>query len=497
MSRALLSTINIPTVDFTVTTGNGTIGAGSNPPAATGAYRTWTSTGGLEMGYTSSLTNQGVSARWTPPAPLNWSESDYLILDVERPADVASPFLQIWFKGDAGAVFTNYARLVSVFGSYQTRTRVLVKFSALDRVGTASTNLRVFLQSIKDIEFRFIDARDSTSPKKINIYGMWLGRSRAKCLISYDNILSSVYSAAWGKSVSTGWRAAGFKGTMFMSETDLSDVVNSMTVAQVQEIYADGWDLGLQNSDDTETIYWNRALTLTFAGNVATFTATNNYPHQYLVGEQITVSGANEPQYNGTFTVASVPNAWTLTYNMASTPAYNADGSQIVIPRKSGLSTREGITADIARSRAMAQSIGCTRGNEFFSYSASIYSVQNVDWMRSAGIAMAWTAQGNSGNSIFDARATANTACMAFPRVGMDQRTAAQVLADLDVAIEYGLCVCLGGHGVDATGTSLHMAQAEFNLLVAGVKARVNQGLMDVVTPTQLRQQMLSARAVT
>lgn len=60
---------------------------------------------------------------------------------------------------------------------------------------------------------------------------------------------------------------------------------------------------------------------ITRSGTTATLTLT---AHGVTVGSIITVTGASPAAYNGTFTVASVPTADTLTYTMLSDPGGNA-----------------------------------------------------------------------------------------------------------------------------------------------------------------------------
>jgi hypothetical protein len=84
--------------------------------------------------------------------------------------------------------------------------------------------------------------------------------------------------------------------------------------------------------------------TLTASG--ATVTATFKFPHNLGVGATITVSGATESAYNGTFTIVSIPTATTLTYTALSSPsATPASGWPINIGPKNwyGASVRVGM----------------------------------------------------------------------------------------------------------------------------------------------------------
>src|SRR5262249_54360525 len=71
------------------------------------------------------------------------------------------------------------------------------------------------------------------------------------------------------------------------------------------------------------------ALGLTESGN--TVTVTTNLPHGFVVGAKVTISGASNPGYNGTFTILSAPTATTFTlFNPNSGLA--ASGGGTVVP---------------------------------------------------------------------------------------------------------------------------------------------------------------------
>lgn len=66
---------------------------------------------------------------------------------------------------------------------------------------------------------------------------------------------------------------------------------------------------------------------ITRSGAVATLTRTS---HGFIVGDSIKISGATEVEYNGTFVVATVPTANTLTYAVAGTPTTPATGTPVI-----------------------------------------------------------------------------------------------------------------------------------------------------------------------
>jgi len=504
MTRALLQAplAETPSVDFR-NASVGTMTAGS-VTSATGQFYTWDSNG-LRLGFTSALGagTEGASARWFPPADLDWSDTDTVYVETEWPVDAFSPYLQLFIGAEAGATYTNYIS-TSSFGAGLSKTQIRCvlpfRLSACSRFGSASTDIRNVTRAIKKIEVRFRTSTDCTSPQSVRVFRIWTKRARPKCILTYDNVFASLHTLGWGAATQTGWRAAGLKGVMHISP--VANLVSNplyMTTAQIRDLYDDGWDVGLQNSSDTSTMYCNRPgfNQLTAVGTTATWVNAGNVTHNLVAGQTITITGARQPEYNGTFTVATVPNDYTFTYTMTGTPASSPAQGAIISCARPGFSTRAEVVSDIELASAMVAAQGWTRGNRFFSYSQGVYDLDTIGHMEAAGIYMSRTADRATATqaAAFDLRLDSPLARHSLPCIIMDGRTAAQVLADIDAAVALGSTFCLLGHGVQTVGDSLHMATAEFETLVAGVKARVRQGLFDVVTPTELMRQLFIGRA--
>jgi hypothetical protein len=78
-------------------------------------------------------------------------------------------------------------------------------------------------------------------------------------------------------------------------------------------------DACLVNGFNTVTL-----TSITRSSNTATATYTS---HGYKQGQLVTISGANEADYNGVFRVLTVPDANTFTFTVANTPATPATGT--------------------------------------------------------------------------------------------------------------------------------------------------------------------------
>jgi hypothetical protein len=76
-------------------------------------------------------------------------------------------------------------------------------------------------------------------------------------------------------------------------------------------------------SDNTGTMPYQKTTTITRSGATATATCTG---HGLVNGKQALIKGANQPEYNGVFTV-TVVDANTFTYTVTGTPATPATGT--------------------------------------------------------------------------------------------------------------------------------------------------------------------------
>ena len=73
--------------------------------------------------------------------------------------------------------------------------------------------------------------------------------------------------------------------------------------------------------------------TITAAGNTTTATAITSANHGLAVGNAVQIFNANPAGYNGTFTVATVPNATTFTYSVSPTALGDNTASPVYMTR--------------------------------------------------------------------------------------------------------------------------------------------------------------------
>lgn len=87
------------------------------------------------------------------------------------------------------------------------------------------------------------------------------------------------------------------------------------------------YDCLLRACGFSATASTNSLTSITRTGSTATATRT---AHGFAVGDSVVISGATETEYNGTFTVATVPTADTFTYTVTGTPTTPATGTPVI-----------------------------------------------------------------------------------------------------------------------------------------------------------------------
>ena len=90
-------------------------------------------------------------------------------------------------------------------------------------------------------------------------------------------------------------------------------------------------DSGVANNASVQ-FSTNKPFAISSVSNITTTaTITTAITHNYKVGQSITIKGCANANYNGTFTIVTVPSLTTFTYTMGGTPVSNTlNGSQSV-----------------------------------------------------------------------------------------------------------------------------------------------------------------------
>jgi len=82
---------------------------------------------------------------------------------------------------------------------------------------------------------------------------------------------------------------------------------------------------------------------ITRVGVIATLVTTSDHDMTENAGFDVQISGATEPEFNGTFTLLSVPNRRTITFKVADSGALVATGSPLLLNGSSPLQSFNGL----------------------------------------------------------------------------------------------------------------------------------------------------------
>jgi len=274
-------------------------------------------------------------------------------------------------------------------------------------------------------------------------------------------------------------QSAGFKATIFSSPY-LVGAAGRLTEANYQTLYDAGWDMGVQQYNDSADIPVNYTGSsgLTNTGGVATWANVSSIPHLLETGDVITVTGAMDPNLNGTFTITKT-GASTFTFPISGTPR-SPDPGQPSCRRLS----RDAIIRSWRDSQKWLSSRGWTRGNEFAAYSNGVTDVSAETILNDIGIKMARTTRINTQAGM-DPRTSDAKALLRMSGQTMDQQTADTILTAVDACILRGRSLMLYGHDIDPTPATLTITESEWDLIVSGIRKRSDSGLIDVVTCTE------------
>lgn len=462
-------------------------------PNATGREYTLDSNG-IKISYTSGTTAQYASVKYEPSNAgrpnIDLSASEFLAIEVEFPdgTGAAHAGLTVWVTTQTGNTYTNAQNRTIASGSIKTPNRQVMVAKLKTDTWSLTGGGPTSLANIGKLEFRLqVPATLQNVPAYCYIRKVYLGKNIPKVLMCWDDLYVGVRTYAYPTMLANGW-----KGTVFASASHLDFSASFMTTAQVQTLYDAGWDVGVQQYNDSTDIPVNFAGTtgLTSDGlGTATWVNRSNIPHLLTNGQSVPIRGAASPQYNGTF-VVTVTNAFTFTYPISGTPT-TPDPGWATCDRVSAATGR----SYFQQSLDVVKAKGWTRGNEFASYSNGVTDQTVETWMSSLGFAMARTTQINAAPDIgWDPRCMTGLAPYRLPAIVMDATTASSILTNVDAAISRGCSVILYGHDIQPGAASLTMLQSEWDLLAAGLKYRESLGLLDVESFSQFRRNLGASR---
>jgi len=497
MSRTTLSSLRSPLnstllADFT----DGSVPSAevitdSGFPAASGRYYSYDSRG-VQLGFTGGTTAQYSSFRWepnagTPGTTIDLSGSEFLSVEIEVPEGTGAVYdtFIILVVQQTGTTYTNFQNKTYFSGADKTPRRQIVTALLKTDTWTLTGGGPTDFSTIGKLEFRFgVHASAQNIPGNIFVRKIWKGKNRPKVMITFDDSMDGQINYAY-PSLS----AAGFKATIFSSPSDVGSA-GRLTESDYRTLYDAGWDFGLQQYNDSEDILVNYTGSsgLTSDGlGTATWSNVSGIAHGLNTGDAVTITGAMNPAFNGTFTITKT-GASTFTYSIVGTPL-SPDPGQPSCRRL----TDEQIKDTFQSSKDYLVARGLTRGNEFIAYSNGVTDARVEDLLNNLGYKMARTTRTNAQAGL-DPRSSDPKALMRMSGQTMDQQTATTVLGVVDDAIKRGRSVMLYGHDIDPIAASLTITESEWNAIVAGLRLRSLHGLVDVVTISEFYNSLTGFR---
>ena len=330
--------------------------------------------------------------------------------------------------------------------------------------------------AVRRIEIRLVTtaAEGTSRPDAVYLYKL-LGRvsSKARVVLSFDDGHASVYSAAYPIA-----KAAGMRGTLYLNGTFIG-APDNLTLAQVKELYAAGWDVGNHTFDHTALVQGG---TVARAGGVATFTTSSSGDtHGLRVGDQVVLSGADQPEYVGTKVVTAVPSATAFSFAVSGAPASPATG-WISFQKSPAWLTRARVQEQID----WATGNGLLRGREHFAYPQGYFDDAWIATLKSIGFLTGRTVNDDPFPTYIWPTYTGLNDAFHLPAYTLNSLTTAdEALAYVDDAILKGASIHLYGHAVTNPPAPADVATPVFQAIVDGLRARRDAGLLDVQTISQ------------
>lgn len=501
MTRAAAPTLSEPTysrllADFT----NGSIPAGQIALAgsagsyATGAAITYDDRGiGLSYG-AETLTTKYVAGKWEPGGgnTIDLSGSDFIGFEIEFPEGGGNVFAAIgcFITTESGSTYTHYKNRTFLSGADKTPHRQIfpVRFSDSWTLGGGGpTNMA----AIAKIEWRMTPHASLTGvPAQCWIRKLYLGQNKTNLILTFDDAMLAQYNYVFPSLA-----AHGIKGTLCPSPIHIGKDATRMTLAMIEEMYNAGWDIGIQQYNDSADIPVNYAaqtgLTSDGAGT-ATFANLSGVPHLKNVGDIVEMRGAANPAYNGRKTILTTADDNHFTFAISGTP----QTPDVGWPTCERLSLN---AAQAAWSDALEyfRVRGLTRGNHFAAYSNGVTDEWVESWMPGLGFTLARTTRVNADPFIgFDPRCMDMKARMRLPGLLMDQVTSTTMITNTNKLIARGASAIPYVHNVAPGAASLTMTEANWDATIAYWVRMRDAGSLSLVTASEFEKKRAVARAI-
>ncbi len=506
MTRALAPNLAAPAysrlvADFT----NGSIPegqialAGSAGNYATGNFYTYDDRG-IGIGYgVEPTTAKYAAAKWEPDrtdsgARIDLSGSDFICFEMEWPEGTGAVYatLSCYITTQTGATYTDFRNRTILSGAEKTPHRQLV-IARLSDSWTLGSGGPDSMAAIGKIEWRLgVHASSNNVPANCWIRKIYLGQNRTNLILTFDDAMLAQYEYAFPMLQAHGIRATLCPSPIHIGKADGT----RFSLAQLEEMYAAGWDIGIQQFNDSADIPVNFAGTtgLTNDGaGTATWSNVSGIAHLRAAGEIAEIRGAFHPEYNGPKTILTVPGDDSFTFAVAGTPT-TPDPGWATCERLTRAQAVAGFNDALEYFRAR----GLTRGNQFAAYSNGVTDVWTEEFMAELGFTMARTTRINSDPTLgFDPRCFDLKARLRLPALPMDAQTSATMITNTNKLITRGASAIPYVHNIAPGAAALTMTEANWDATIAYWARMRDAGSLSFCTASEFERKVRIGRALT
>jgi hypothetical protein len=455
-----------------------------HPISAAGSAVTVTPGANGSAGYTTlSCTNLAGSMGCTWDASFNLSDSDRITIELGFPVPIANKAVRLILASDALSFsFVNYAQVYISTGGLQPNKRQSFTFLKSDFTIAGAfdwanvLHVELFVDNLTAVA----NATDS-----IQLYKLWVGRkTKPAVVLSFDDASSSQYTEAF-LGTNNGGRGLpyyGIKGTVYCSGSTIG-TGGYMSLAQLQAVYAAGWDVGNQGWAEAP---FSQQVAISWAAGVATVTAST--AHGYGGGASVTIEGADPIELNGT-KVAGGVTATTFTFATALGGSGTALGF-ITIPQ----GTHATHLTNATQHQTWQRANGMQRGSDHYAYSQGAHNDAAARDLRNLGFKTARTTRRlNDATTpasiqqallnLTDTSAGETTDLMRLWCIELNPTVSVtKVLATAQYAIDRGYSIHIYCHGLSTAPAGSDYSVTDFFTIIAALKTAIDAGTIEALT---------------
>jgi hypothetical protein len=404
-------------------------------------------------------------------------------LDVGVPATqtATSTSFYVLLSSDATiSPYTNYANSANLAQNVPKMDRTWITFSKAGMTPHGTVNW----SAIKHIEIRIIRSATSTAETgTFYIYGLWGDIThKTQVMVSHDDARISWYTNAFPRM-----KALGLRGTLFVNGTWIG-AAGYMTLANLREAEQVGFTIASHGWAHTALAVDINTYSRGGGGGGATATAVTGVAHGKVATNSVTVAGCDEAEYNGTRTVATAADAYTMTWPTAGT---NSDLVGRGWCYLSGAVPKATAKAEIRRNKEWLIANGFVKGWMHFSYPSGQWDPDVITTLQEEGALTARTILSTRNQGLayvpYGTGILSSNLAWSYPAYSMDSasssHTPADILTQIDNAVAIGADIAIYGHGVvDSSPSATEQLTADFQTVVTGLAQRVAAGTIKVVT---------------